>query len=134
VTIKVSGRIPIGKTGDITGWIEPGTRHLDGFDTLWYARSRATSDVCSRMTRQKCVMSAMLHQLNPKTVITNFGDIAAAGNRVISTSIPASELGTFVGLALKAKSLPISTVSFVLPRIDKGDPTGTSLARWSPTQ
>ncbi len=122
VTIKVSERIPIGKTGDITGWIEPGTRHLDGFDTLWYARSRATSDDYSRMARQKCVMSAMLHQLDPKTVITNFGDIAAAGKRVISTSIPASELGTFVGLALKAKSLPISTVSFVPPRIDTGDP------------
>ena len=60
----------------ITGWIEPGHQQLDGFETLWYARSRATSDDYSRMARQKCVMNAMLHQLDPTTVLTNFGAIA----------------------------------------------------------
>ena len=123
VTIDVGERIPIGGVGgDITGWIEPGTQHLDGYQTLWFARSRATSDDYSRMARQKCVLNAMLKQLDPKTVITNFGDIAAAGKQVVSTSMPHSEIGTFVDLALKTRNLPVSTVSFVPPRIDTGDP------------
>lgn len=123
VTIDVGERIPIGGIGgDITGWIEPGTQHLDGYQTLWFARSRATSDDYSRMARQKCVLNAMLKQLDPQTVVTNFSDIAAAGKQVISTSIPHSELGTFVDLALKTRNLPLATVSFVPPRIDTGDP------------
>jgi len=123
VTIKVGERIPIGGVGaPITGWIDPGRQHLDGFETLWYARSRATSDDYSRMARQKCLLNAMLHQLDPKTVVTNFGDIAAAGKQVISTSIPSSQLATFVNLAMKTKALPVATVSFVPPAVDTGDP------------
>jgi LCP family protein required for cell wall assembly len=123
VTINVHERIPIGGVGaPITDWIEPGKQKLDGFQTLWYARSRATSDDYSRMARQKCVMNAMLQQLDAKTVLTNFGDIAKAGKQIISTSIPASELDTFIGLSLKARNLPTSTVSIVPPKIDTGDP------------
>jgi anionic cell wall polymer biosynthesis LytR-Cps2A-Psr (LCP) family protein len=74
------------------------------------------------MARQKCVMNAMLRQLDPTTVVTRFGDIAKAGKQVISTSIPRGEIATFVSLAMKAKNLPVSTVSFVPPTINTGDP------------
>ena len=37
-------------------------------------------------------------------------------------AIPASEVDTFVNLSLKARSLPVSTVSFVPPTINTGDP------------
>ena len=67
-------------------------------------------------------MNAMLQQLDPKTVLTNFGDIAKAGKQIISTSIPASEVDTFINLSLKAKNQPISSVSFVPPVINTGDP------------
>jgi LCP family protein required for cell wall assembly len=123
IDIRVGERLPIGGGGGaITGWIEPGRQHLDGFETLWYARSRATTDDYSRMARQKCVMNAMLRQLDPTTVVTRFGDIAKAGKQVISTSIPRGEIATFVSLAMKAKNLPVSTVSFVPPTINTGDP------------
>jgi len=123
VDLKVTERIPIGGVGGpVTGWIEPGKQHLDGFQTLWFARSRATSNDYSRMARQKCVMNAMLRQLDPQTVVANFGGIASAGKQVISTSIPSGELATFVDLALKTRNLPVSTVSFVPPEIDTGDP------------
>jgi LCP family protein required for cell wall assembly len=123
VTIDVHDRIPIGGVGaPITDWIEPGKQKLNGFQTLWYARSRATSDDYSRMARQKCVMNAMLHQLDAKTVLTNFGDIAKAGKQIISTSIPAGEVDTFITLSLKARSLPVSSVSLVPPKINTGDP------------
>ncbi|MBA2444913.1 MAG: LCP family protein [Nocardioidaceae bacterium] len=122
VTIDITEPIPVGKVGDITDWIQPGKRHLNGYETLWYARSRATSDDYSRMARQKCVMNAMLRQLDPATVLSNFSAIAGAGEQIISTSIPASEVDVFVGLAGKAKSLPVSSVAFVPPKINTSEP------------
>ena len=73
-------RIPIGGVGGpVTGYIEPGYQRLDGFETLWFARSRESADDYSRMARQKCVMNAMLHQLSPQVVVTKFEQIAKAG-------------------------------------------------------
>jgi LCP family protein required for cell wall assembly len=123
ITVNVGERVPIGGIGgDITGWIQPGQQHLDGYHALWYARSRATSDDYSRMARQKCVMNAMLHQLSPRTVLIHVEAIAKAGKQLMSTDIPASQLGMFIDLALKARSLPIATVSFVPPRVKTYDP------------
>jgi LCP family protein required for cell wall assembly len=123
VTINVKDRTPIGGVGgDITGWIDPGRRHLNGYQTLWYALIRATTDDYSRMARQKCVMNAMLHQLSPTKVLKNFGAIASAGKQIISTSVPASQLDTFVNLSMKTKNLPVATVSFVPPKINTSDP------------
>lgn len=126
ITIDVHQRLPIGGVGGpISGYINPGRQRLNGFQTLWYSRSRAWSDDYSRMARQKCVMDAMLKQLSPRTVITKFGAIANAGKQIISTSIPSSQLGVFVNLALKARKLPVTTVSFVPPKIDTGNPNWT---------
>ena len=123
VTLHVRQPIPVGGLGsDVTGYIKPGTRKLNGYDTLWFARSRDSSDDYSRMARQKCVMNAMLHQLSPTKVLKNFGAIASAGKQIISTSIPASELDTFVNLSMKTKSLPVATVSFVPPKVNTSDP------------
>lgn len=123
VRIKVRDRIPIGGVGaPITGWIEPGEQRLDGYQTLWFARSRSGADDYSRMARQKCVMNAMLDQLSPQVVATRFGRIAEAGEALISTDLPASEVDRFVALAMKAKSQPMSTVSFVPPMVNTAEP------------
>ncbi len=74
------------------------------------------------MARQKCVLNAMLAQLSPQTVITKFEKIAKASEDVVTTDLPASELGTFAQLALKARTQPVRTVSFVPPMINTGDP------------
>jgi anionic cell wall polymer biosynthesis LytR-Cps2A-Psr (LCP) family protein len=74
------------------------------------------------MARQKCVMNAMLQQLSPRTVITKFQKIAEASTELITTDLPASELGRFAELAMKARSMPVSTVSFVPPAINTGAP------------
>jgi hypothetical protein len=74
------------------------------------------------MARQKCVMSAMLNQLSPTTVLTKFQSIASASKQVVKTDIPAGELGTFTDLALDAKKLPVSSFSAVPPLIHTGDP------------
>src|SRR6266545_5901280 len=123
VTLHVRDRIPVGGLGDdVTGYIEPGVHRLDGHDTLWFARAREGSDDYSRMARQKCVMSAMLEQISPKTMVTKFESIAKATSGMVETNLPASELQNFMDLAMKAKSQKIATVSFVPPMINSAEP------------
>lgn len=123
ITLNVRDSIPIGGVGGpVTGHIKPGVRKLNGYQTLWFARSREAADDYSRMARQKCVMNAMLHQLSPKTVVLKFEKIAKASEALITTDLPASELDNFIQLALKAKSQPIRTVSFVPPMIRTSKP------------
>jgi anionic cell wall polymer biosynthesis LytR-Cps2A-Psr (LCP) family protein len=115
--------IPIGGIGhSITGYIKPGYRTLNGFQTLWFARSRVAADDYSRMARQKCVMNAMLHQLSPQTVVLKFDAIAKASQALITTDVPGSEVDTFMQLALKARQSPVRTVSFVPPLVDTSHP------------
>ena len=123
VTLTVRAPIPVGGLGsDVTGYIKPGTRKLDGHDALWFARAREGSDDYSRMARQKCVMNALLTQVSPQQAVRNFGDIAKATSGMIETNLPRSELAPFAELALKAKSQKMSTVSIVPPVINTADP------------
>ena len=123
VTLNVRAPIPVGGLGDdVTGYIQPGVRKLDGHDTLWFARARDGSDDYSRMARQKCVMNAMLQQISPQVAVTHFEQIAKASSAMISTDIPASEVPRFMSLALKAKSQKVATLSLVPPMINTADP------------
>jgi LCP family protein required for cell wall assembly len=123
VTLNVRDRIPIGGVGaPITGYVPAGRHRLNGFQTLWFARSRVAADDYSRMARQKCVMNAMLHQLSPQTVLLKFEQIAKASEALVTTDVPRSEVDTFMQLALKARQQPIRTVSFVPPAINTSKP------------
>lgn len=103
-------------------YIEPGQQRLDGPNALWYARSRVQSDDYTRMGRQKCLMSAMLQQLSPQKVVLNAKDIAESGKELLSTNLPAQELGQFADLAIRARGEKIRTVSIVPPAIDVVSP------------
>lgn len=123
VTLNVREAIPVGGLGDdVTGYIEPGVRKLDGFEALWYARAREGSDDYSRMARQKCVLNALLQQVSPKQALTNFEGLAKASAEMFSTNLPASEVNTFIELALKARDQKLSTLSLVPPMINTADP------------
>ena len=123
VTLNVRQPIPVGLPHEAHfHYIDPGVRRLDGHDTLWFARAREGSDDYSRMARQKCVMNAMLEQVSPQVALRNFEQIARASSAMISTSIPKSEVGRFVDLALKARNEKISTLSLVPPLVVTADP------------
>ncbi len=123
VTLNVRQPIPVGGLGsNVTGYIKPGKRKLNGHDVLWFARAREGSDDYSRMARQKCVMSAMLRQISPQTALANFEAIAKASSAMVSTNIPASEVDRFISLALKARGQKVSTVSLVPPMVVTAHP------------
>jgi len=126
ITLDVGVRVPMGSKetpGGIKEWIEPGKgQHMDGLHALWFARAREGSSDYARMIRQKCVMNAMLKQLNPTTVLTRFSEIADAGGQIVATNLPTSDVGTMLELAGKAKSLPMASVSFAPPMIVTWDP------------
>jgi len=124
VHMDINIAVPVGgDTSSAKSWIQPGpNRTLTGAEALWFARERKESTDYARMQRQKCVMSAMLHQMDPLTVATKFGQIASASGQVLVTDVPSSEVSTLADLAIKARSLDIANVSFAPPLIAPGSP------------
>jgi LCP family protein required for cell wall assembly len=124
IRVDVNRNIPIGGgEAKLYGYVKKGKNQLlDGRSALWFARSRSDSSDYDRMARQKCVMTAMLKQLDPVTVLTNFTAIASAGKEIVETDIPPRKIDTMVELAVKAKEKPISSVAFVPPVIYPGSP------------
>jgi LCP family protein required for cell wall assembly len=131
ITLDVGRRVPIGGgTSPITGWIETGRDvHLNGYRALWSARSRADSSDYDRMARQKCVLNAMLTQLDPMTVARNFTTIASAGKRTVGTNIPPTMIPKLAGLASRARSRPIANVGLVPPQVQPADPSFPAIRR-----
>ena len=121
IRLDIKQRVPMGVSHDkrgIFGYIEPGENVLlNGKRALWFARAREGSSDYDRMARQKCVISAMVKQLNPTTVMTKFNEIASAGKQMVATNIPSDQLGTALDLALKGRALPMSSVNFTPPLI-----------------
>ncbi len=125
IRLDIGIRVPKGGWGQpvSAGFIEPGPdRQLTGAEALWFARQRDGSSDYARMQRQKCVMSAMLHQMDPLTVATKFSQIASATGRVLVTDVPSTEVGTMADLATKSRALDIANVSFTPPLIAPGSP------------
>lgn len=115
-------RVPVGGgSAPIHYYIEPGTHHLDGAHALWYARSREGSTNYERMARQKCVLQAAARQVDPRTVILKFRELAAAGQDTIRTDVPQSDLGGLADLVMRSRSYPMTSVNFTPPLIDPWD-------------
>lgn len=127
IKIKAGGWVPL--SGDMVdeangihgmplGWIAAGNQTLDGYHALWYSRSREFVDDYARIQRQQCVQQAMLKQLDPATLLSKFEDIADAGTKVVESNISASQLGSFVDLAMKAKGQDIKRMTIGPPDFD----------------
>ena len=81
VKLNVNRKLPIGgdhQTGARPhGWLKPGPDQLlDGYNAMWYARSRFDSDDYARMARQSCLVNAVIKQANPTTLLTSYEGIA----------------------------------------------------------
>lgn len=108
VTVESGGWVPYrGQRPDGSGWgdtwLEPGVHTFDGDMALSFARSRGHSSDFNRIQRQQCIQQAMIAQFTPQTLLTRFTDIMTAGENLVETDIPQSQLGSLVDLAAEAQ-------------------------------
>jgi LCP family protein required for cell wall assembly len=129
VTVTITQRLPIGGLlADGTrvppvGYLEPGTRKLDGSDAQWYARSRRDGTDYDRMLRQRCLIGAMVQQASPTTVLKHFQELSSATKKLAETDIPRSVLPDLIELGDKMhKTSSIRSLAFVPPVISTADP------------
>jgi LCP family protein required for cell wall assembly len=119
VTVDVGKRVPIGGgTGPIEGYIEPGVQTLDGYQALWFARSREGASDYERMVRQKCLTSSLARQADPMTVLRNYENLARASAALIQTDIPTNDLPGLLTVARQVPSQQINAISLVPPLVD----------------
>jgi len=118
VTITVTERLPEGGPsyeGEpvqkwATGWINPGTQHMDGNTAQWYARSRETTSDWDRVKRQSQLQDAIMQQVTPANLLARFQDVAKAGTNLFKTDVPESMLGYLADLGVQSKSHPSPSI------------------------
>ncbi len=121
INVKTSaygGKLPIGghvtasgQVVGVKGYFEPGRQHLDGWHTLWYARTRAADDDYSRMSRQRCVIKAVINQVNPAAMLAKYADLARIAKNNIYTDIPGGSLTAYVDLVERMQGGKITSVA-----------------------
>ncbi len=121
VTVDVPRRLPIGGRADASGrqeavkaYLEPGRWHLDGYQALWFARSRSDSSDDDRMQRQRCLVAALGAQLDWGRIASSYPQLLKALGDNVRTSIQAADLPTWARLAElvgskgRLRSLPLT--------------------------
>jgi LCP family protein required for cell wall assembly len=79
--------------------VRPGrTYDFSGRTALAYVRSRKASSDYTRMTRQRCFLSALAGQLDVKTVLRHFGALTAIAKERVRTDIPLRSVPDLVRL------------------------------------
>jgi LCP family protein required for cell wall assembly len=121
VYVNVTAKLPIGGSHDAnghvltypTGYITPGHhKKLGGFQALWYARSRFSSDDYDRMRRQRCMVGALVDQSNPVKLLKKYPQIARVAKNNISTDIPRQDLPAWVTLVERMQKGTLTSLPF----------------------
>ena len=123
ITVNVNVPVPVGgknptRVGGSDGfppdrWLVPGpNQHLDGQDALWFARGRYHTTDYARMSRQRCVIQAVVQQAQPTTVLANYEALTKAGSNIVATDMPNRKLPAMVVLGLRVKDASMTSVSF----------------------
>ncbi|TWD80460.1 LytR family transcriptional attenuator [Kribbella amoyensis] len=117
ITVNINYPVPVGGDDDKNippgRYLQPGpNRKLQGFDALWFARGRyrVPGADLARQARQRCTIKAIVERATPQNVLTNYQEIAAAGEQLIRTDVPQEQLANFVALGQKVKSAKIKNV------------------------
>lgn len=131
VDIEVERDIPIGGgNSKVEGYVKKGKQRLNGYQALWYARSRQGSSDFDRNCRQQRIVRTVAEEANVTKVVLAIPRLIGATERNIETDIPSSRLEAFADLALRIqkggfKSYPINPS--VTP---SGNPDYPYLEKW----
>ena len=122
VTESINDRIkPVTADGpyiDIV--VEPGDYRFDGLTALGYVRSRAASSDYHRMTRQRCVVEALIDQSSPIEVLRHYLALANIVSEHVHTDIPSDRLDELLVLSRYVDTRRIVTVNFIPPEFPRG--------------
>src|SRR5699024_12743090 len=83
------------------------------------ARARNCATDYSPIQRQQCVQQAMLSQFEVPTLGTRFEGILGGGEQMVETSIPQSQVGSFLNLGVKSQRQDMERLTIGAP--DFGD-------------
>lgn len=105
------------------GYLRKGlNKKLDGYNAMWYARSRRGSTDYDRMTRQRCLIGAISEQASPAKVALGFPTIIKSIKKNMATSIGQSDLSAWVTLAERIQQGKITSLAFTDKVINTGNP------------
>jgi LCP family protein required for cell wall assembly len=80
--------------------VVPGrTYHFFGREALAYVRSRKASNDYTRMTRQRCFLSALARQVDAVSVLRHFGSLADTVKASVRTDVPLARVPDLLRLA-----------------------------------
>jgi polyisoprenyl-teichoic acid--peptidoglycan teichoic acid transferase len=130
VDVNVPRDIPIGggkvdgtnRERPITGWIRKGQRHLNGYEALWFSRSRSGADDYDRMRRQRCMVSSLLDQTNPVQLLKKYPKLAKVAKNNMSTDVPQQDLEAWVDLVQRIQGGSVRSLPFTNQVISTVDP------------
>jgi LCP family protein required for cell wall assembly len=130
VDVNVPRDIPIGggkvdgtnRERPITGWIRKGQHHLNGYEALWFSRSRSGADDYDRMRRQRCMVSSLLDQTNPVQLLKKYPKLAKVAKTNMSTDVPQQDLGAWVDLVQRIQGGSVRSLPFTNQVISTVDP------------
>lgn len=131
VDINVRERTPIGGRrdrndeivpGSITGWIEAGPQHLNGYQAMWYSRSRVLNNDFNRMARQRCMVGALVKQVNPTVMLERYPALAKVAREHIYTDVPAEHLQAWAELVSRMQKGTIRSLPFTNKIVKVVDP------------
>jgi LCP family protein required for cell wall assembly len=120
VDVNVPRDIPIGggkvdgtnRERPITGWIRKGQHHLNGYEALWFSRSRSGADDYDRMRRQRCMVSSLLDQTNPVQLLKKYPKLAKVAKNNMSTDVPQQDLDAWVDLVQRIQGGSVRSLPF----------------------
>ncbi|MGF1596944.1 MAG: LCP family protein [Acidimicrobiales bacterium] len=95
--------------------VEPGRHHFDGMTTLAYARSRAQGSDYERMSRQRCVLGAVVDQVSAGEVTRHYRELMSIVRDHVRTDLPLDRLAELLDIADRLEPDRIRTVTFTPP-------------------
>ncbi len=113
-----------------TGFFKTGYQHLNGYLALWYARTRAADDDYFRQQRQRCVLKAIVKQVNPARMLGEYPRLLQIAKDNIYTDIPAQSLPAFVDLIERVQKSTITSVALTAAQgVNSSDPNYALIRR-----
>jgi LCP family protein required for cell wall assembly len=107
--------------------IDEGTQHLDGHLALAYSRIRAHSGDFARMHRQRCVIAALVEQVDISDIVGGYPELTAAIANHVETDIPTHRLRDLVELLSRVDIDRIATLRITRYNYGAGGHAGYQL-------